>query len=245
VQRSNYYSFVFISIITVVCAGLLSVTSMALKPRQELNEIVEMKKNILKAVGIIDNQTKMSQDEILSVFNRSIESRIVNRNGESVILPDGISIDNIDPELEEQKNPDQQYLPVYIQKINGEIASCCVPIFGKGLWSTIYGYLALENDLKTIKGVTFYKHGETPGLGAEIVADWFTENFKGKKIFDKEGKLTSVKILKGKALESSPDFAHKVDGISGATKTCDGVNIFLLKDLQKYERFFINNRSSN
>ncbi len=244
-QQSNYYSFIFISIITIVCAGFLSVTSMVLRPKQELNEIVEMKKNILKAVGIIDNQTKMTQNEILSTFEKSIESLIVNHNGQNIKLPDGITIDNINPELEEQKKQDQQYLPVYIQKKDGDIIAYCIPIFGKGLWSTIYGYMALESDLETIKGVTFYKQGETPGLGADIAADWFTKNFTGKKIFDEEGKLSAVRICKGKAMKSSSKFIHEVDGISGATKTCDGVNIFILKDLKKYEQFLLSNRTNN
>jgi len=245
VQQNKYYSFIFISIITILCGGLLSITSMVLHPKQELNEIVEMKKNILKAVGIFNNQTKMSQNEILDSFDKSIESMIVNFNGQNVKLPAGVTIDNINPELEEQKNKEQQYLPIYILKKNEDFEAYCIPIFGKGLWSTIYGYLALEKDLETIKGVTFYKQGETPGLGADIATERFTKNFQGKKIFDENGNLISVKIIKGKVGESTPNHIHKVDGISGATKTCDGVNDFIIKDLKKYEQFLLKNRDKS
>ena len=244
-RQSKYYSFIFISIITIVCAGLLSFAAMALKPRQELNETVEMKKNILKAVGILNQQKKISQDEIINIFDNSIESMVVDYTGQKIELPEGITIDNVNPELEEQKTIDKQYLPVYLQKEHSKIVAYCLPIFGKGLWSTIYGYIALESDLNTIKGVTFYKQGETPGLGAEIAADWFTKNFNGKKIFDKNGNLTSVVIIKGVTEKTSPKFYHEVDGISGATKTCDGINIFILKDLTKYKNFLLSNRTNS
>ena len=113
-----------------------------------------------------------------------------------------------------------------------------MPVSGKGLWSTIYGYLALQTDLSTISGITFYKHGETPGLGGEIEKEWFTNNFKGKKIRDDNGVLTSVKVVKGKVIAGNPKEIHEVDGISGATLTGRGVANFLKVELKKYEPFF-------
>ncbi len=241
-RNSKYYPFIFISIITVLCAGLLSVTAIVLKPRQELNEVVEMKKNILLAIGVVESGNKISQEKILDIFDNSVESMVVKINGEKVELPAGITIDNIDPELEEKKNESKQLLPIYLQKENNKVVAYCLPIFGKGLWSTIYGYLALGSDLNTIKGITFYKQGETPGLGAEVSAEWFTKNFKGKKIFNTENDLLSVTVIKGKVDNSSVNSVHEVDGISGATKTCDGVNSFILKDLKKYQKFLLKTR---
>ena len=237
-QDNKYYSFIFISIIALVAAGLLSFAVMFLRPRQELNEAVEKKKNVLIAVEIIDAKKSVSQNEIIRKFEKLIEAIIVNQKGEKI--NSDLKVEDINPELEENKPADDQLLPVYLQKENGKIVSYCLPIFGKGLWSTIYGYLALENDLNTIKGITFYKNGETPGLGAEISQKWFTDNYKGKKIFDKSGRLISATIIKGTVDLSSSKAKHEVDGISGATKTCEGINIFLLKDLKKYEAFLQN-----
>jgi len=119
------------------------------------------------------------------------------------------------------------------------VTAYILPISGKGLWSTVYGYLALEQDGITIKGITFYKHGETPGLGGEIDKDWFKDSFKGKKIASPSGELVSVTIVKGKVIDRVPseEAYHCVDGISGATLTGNGINQFLKADLLKYEPY--------
>ena len=92
--------------------------------------------------------------------------------------------------------------------------------------------------METVKGITFYKHGETPGLGAEVEKPWFQENFKGKKIFNEDGELVSIKVYKS----SSGDDIHGVDGISGATVTSDGVTNFLKSTLSNYKPYFDRNR---
>ena len=89
-----------------------------------------------------------------------------------------------------------------------------------------------------MKGIRFYKHGETPGLGGEVEKDWFTNNFVGKKITDKNGLLVSIQSVKGQVDSSSPDSYHQVDGISGATMTTKGLNEFLMNDLKKYDSYF-------
>ena len=120
------------------------------------------------------------------------------------------------------------------------------PIVGKGLWSTLYGYFALEGDLNTVRGITFYKHGETPGLGGEISKPWFQENFAGKRILDDDGSLVSVSVVKGFAADqySDPgDLEHHVDGISGATITARGVSAMVKEALEQYEPYFSSIRS--
>ncbi len=243
-RRNRYYSFIFIAIITIVAAGVLSFAAKFLRPIQELNEAVEKKKNILQAVGLVKPTEKLSRETIIDKFDQTIKPLVVNYQGEIMTLPEGQTVADIDPETEAQKPIEKQLLPVYLQQQDGETVAYCLPVFGKGLWSTIYGYLALKQDLNTIKGITFYKHGETPGLGAEVATQWFTENFEGKQIFNKEGELVSVEIIKGQVTESTPQAYRKVDGISGATKTCDGVNDFLLKDLKKYKNYIVKNRTN-
>ncbi|MFP4548114.1 MAG: NADH:ubiquinone reductase (Na(+)-transporting) subunit C [Fidelibacterota bacterium] len=242
--ENRYYSFIFIAIITIVAAGVLSFAAQFLRPIQELNEAVEKKKNIMQAVGLVESTEKLSREAIINKFDQSIKPLAVNYRGEIMTLPEGQSVADIDPEAEARKPLEKQLLPVYLQQQDGETAAYCIPVFGKGLWSTIYGYLALKQDLNTIKGITFYKHGETPGLGAEVSTQWFTENFEGKQIFDRDSNLVSVEIIKGRVTESTPQAYRKVDGISGATKTCDGVNDFLLKDLEKYKNYIMKNRTN-
>ena len=97
---------------------------------------------------------------------------------------------------------------------------------------------ALEPDCKTAKGITFYKHGETPGLGGEIEKAWFQDNFKGKRFVDDTNSLIGIKVLKGAVDETSKEAYCQVDGISGATITSKGLESFLREDLSKYEPFF-------
>ena len=128
----------------------------------------------------------------------------------------------------------ESFYPLYKSK-----NAIIIPISGKGLWSTLYGYFALDiNNMNTVKGITFYKHGETPGLGAEVDKAWFQNNFINKEIFDENNNLVSIVVAKGKSGEN----IHAVDGISGATVTSDGVTQFLKRTLSNYKSYFDKNR---
>jgi Na+-transporting NADH:ubiquinone oxidoreductase subunit C len=119
-----------------------------------------------------------------------------------------------------------------------------LPISGKGLWSTIYGYLALEGDLDHVRGVTFYKHGETPGLGGECENPAWCATWSGKSILDAQKKLVGVAVKKGKVDGSIPaEKAHKVDGLSGATITSNGITNFVLADLKAFDGYLTGLRS--
>ena len=115
-----------------------------------------------------------------------------------------------------------------------------LPVSGKGLWSSLFGYFALDlENYSTVKGITFYEHGETPGLGAEISKDWFKSSFIGKEIF-LDNQLISIHVAKaGKADKKN---IHEVDGISGATITGRGVETLLKRDLLRYEPYLRNNK---
>ena len=96
-----------------------------------------------------------------------------------------------------------------------------------------------SNNYSTVKGITFYQHGETPGLGAEITKDWFKSSFIGKEIYS-NNKIESIKVAKaGQAKESD---LYEVNGISGATITSRGVEILLKRDLMRYENYFKDKR---
>jgi len=116
--------------------------------------------------------------------------------------------------------------------------SYVLPISGKGLWSTIYGYLALGEDAATVRGVTFYKHGETPGLGGECENPEWCAKWVGKSILDDSKKLVGVIVKKGAVDPTiADDKRHKVDGLSGATITCNGITKFVKSDLTAFEKY--------
>jgi Na+-transporting NADH:ubiquinone oxidoreductase subunit C len=232
VQREgNTYTFIFALIVCMVCSFSVSLVSEGLRAKKELNVLLDIKKNILKAVDLKEPlDPKTGDTAMLALYKEKIEEVVIDKDGNIV----------------EGKTPDEitqgdKLYPLYIYKENGKTASYCFPIEGKGLWSTIYGYLALESDAIFIRGITFYKHGETPGLGAEIEKKWFQDNFKGKCIWDIRGeKLVCPVLVKGKVADliSKEESQYYIDGISGATMTSKGVTAMLDKWLKVYEPFF-------
>jgi Na+-transporting NADH:ubiquinone oxidoreductase subunit C len=227
--HKNSYVFFFAAIVTISCSLLLATAANLLKDRQQENIALDIRKNILASAEL--GTTEMTRQDILGLYDKHIRSKVINLQGEEV--PDK-TVEQIDPKK------DLDLLPLYYAEDDGKIIAYIMPISGKGLWSTIYGYLALEQDLNTVKGITFYQHGETPGLGAEIEKDWFTDNFKGKKIYSPAGDLVSITLVKGKVVNliSESEAYHYVDGISGSTLTGKGLNNFLKKDLETYRPFF-------
>jgi len=205
---------------------MLSIAASALKERQDFNVEINRKLNVLKSFGVSvkDDDGKQIKPEVVEkYFTENISEITVDATSGQEVASSGDT---------------QNGLPLYVWKENGEISKYAFPISGKGLWSTIYGYLALEHDLETIAGITFYKHGETPGLGAEVEADWFQTNFKGKKV-SSDGQRIKFEIVKGKVADKYPNGNdHAVDGISGATITGNGVMRFMNAALDKYESYF-------
>ncbi len=232
-MRSNSYTVLFTAAITVVLGFLLSIAATSLKEKQLLNVELDIKKNILIALNIQPKGEKFTPDEIKAQYEKIVVPIVVDKTGAILENISSESIENIDNQF-----------PVFMQKMGNKIEGYAIPISGKGLWSTLYGYLALKPDGETVKGITFYQHGETPGLGGEIEKKWFTDNYKQKKIVDDKGALVSIQAVKGEADPTSPEYYHQVDGVSGATMTTKGLNIFLKSELKKYDPYFQNIRQS-
>jgi len=229
-MRSNSYTLLFTSAVTIILGLLLSLSSTALQERQDTNIENDIKKNILLSLGFTATpEYPWTSEYVQDIFVKNIVAIVVDENGRTV---KGKLPQDLNPEL------DFNLFPVFIKKINGLVDGYAIPISGKGLWSTLYGYFSVEADGKTVKGLTFYKHGETPGLGAEVEKKWFRDNFVGKRFIDDQGILVGIQIIKGKVDEFEQDSYHQVDGISGATMTTKGINSFLLKNLQTYDQFF-------
>ncbi len=205
-MREDAKTLTFAAIVCVTCSLLLSGTAAGLKSRQDANEAFDVKRNIVKAFGIdISNKKEWTRTKIEATFEKHVSEKTAGG------------------------------LPLFTWTDGGADAPSkyAFPISGKGLWSMLYGYLALDGDLKTIAGISFYKHGETPGLGAEIEKDWFLTQFKGKKLYA-DGAPTAFEVAK----PGSPPSDHSVDGISGATLTGDGVQALIRKDAAAYADYF-------
>ncbi len=230
-MHSNFQTFRFAILITFVCSLLLAAAATLLKPRQIENVKLDIKKNILKSAGITNPDADLSREDIQSLYKKNIDECVIDDKGVQV---EGKSPSEIDAKA------NGSLMALYQWKDGEDIKAYIIPISGKGLWSTIYGYLAIEPDGETVKGITFYQHGETPGLGGEIEKDWFTKSYIGKRIVNPQGELVSVTAVRGKIKDKVPEseFYHNVDGISGATLTARGVNAFLKENLKTYEPYF-------
>ena len=219
------------AVLCIVCTLFVSAASVKLRPLQKKNKLLDLKKNILNAAG-------MYKDGInIDVAFKKIEAKLVN-------LEDGSYVDGNPATFDQKKsskNPEtsiriageddiadikrrSKVAPVYIVKNEGgETQSVIVPMHGLGLWSIMYGFIALDKDLNTITGITFYQHGETPGLGGEIDNPKWRALWPGKLLKDDTGKLM-IEVIKGVVPENSPIKQHQVDGMAGATITSRGVS---------------------
>ena len=227
-RDSNFYTFLFVGIMIVGIASILAFTSQTLKPMQDENVKNEKMQNILSTVGI-----NVSRDEAEESYNRFITQELA-------IKMDGSINENINPfydlnlAKELKKDYKDQHFPLYVAEINSE-KYYIIELRGTGLWDAIWGYISLKSDFNTVNGVSFDHKGETAGLGAEITKEWFKESFKDEKIFDNEGKLVGITVLKGNNDPNNSDKDdHEVDAISGSTITGDGVTDMIYERINNY-----------
>ncbi len=225
----------FAAVVCIVCSLLLSVAASSLKAKQDFNVELDRKLNVLKAFGVATRDAggrALSGAEVERIFRENIREVILD--GATGRPVEGLT----SAQVGAKEIAERARLPLYTYERDGEILKYAFPVSGKGLWSTIYGYLALERDLATVAGVTFYRHGETPGLGGEVEKDWFQSNFKGKRVFA-DGRRQGFEVVKGTVADRYPQGNdHAVDGISGATLTGKGVTKFINRDLDLYEKYF-------
>ena len=228
-MRSDAYTIIFTMIVAVILGLGLSMTADSLRERQKLNVQLDIKKNILSVLGFEQN-ANWTDEDVQTMYDNNISEIIISSAGEVI---------------EDNNDSSEDTYKIYQSRDGSKVTGYAIPIAGKGLWGTMYGYFAIEPDVATAKGITFYKHKETPGLGAEVDKDWFKNNFIGKKFIDDSGELVSIEVIKGFVSDKDPDSKYKVDGISGATITGTGLTTFLKADLQKYEPYFARIRKLN
>jgi Na+-transporting NADH:ubiquinone oxidoreductase subunit C len=233
-QHSNAYIIGFAATVCLACSIVVSSAAVALRPRQVQNKELDRQKQVLTVAGLIEPGESLAGDEVQRRFDESIVARAVNlATGEYDESVDPAAFDQRkatkDPTLSRPAAPNNagvQRVPndavVYQKVSDGDVEMLILPIEGKGLWSTLYGFIALAPDASTIEGITFYEHGETPGLGGEVDNPSWKALWPGREAFDSDGEL-AIQVIKGHAGPPSEDPYH-VDGMSGATITSRGVS---------------------
>jgi len=235
--NSNTYIFIYSSALVIIVAAALSFAAIKLQPLQQKNKEDKKRQNILASVGI--ESTRENAAELYKKF--IIAENVIDSKGAK---KEGIDAFHINMKQEVAKKAEDRNLPLFICK-EKENQYLIIPLRGKGLWGPIWGYLALEKDLKTVHGIVFNHKGETPGLGAEIAQKPFQKQFIGKTIFDDEDNFTSINVYKGGkgAAKAAEDTEHGVDAISGGTITSKGVEAMLKNCLTPYQTYFKQNKN--
>jgi Na+-transporting NADH:ubiquinone oxidoreductase subunit C len=213
--------------VCVVCSVLVSTAAVCLKPIQDRNKTLEKKTNVVMAAGLLEAGQSGDVDKLFD----ELEVRVVDLSTDAFAADvDPESLDQVkdakDPELGMKVENDVakikkigKYQPVYFNREGDEVKRVVLPVYGKGLWSTMRGFLALDGDLRTIKSLSFHTHEETPGLGGEIDNPRWKQSWIDKQGFDENGD-PQIKVVKGRADKDADD---EVDGLSGATLTARGV----------------------
>lgn len=218
--NKNSYTFTFAAVMVVVVAAILSFAATLLKPMQDRNVSLEKKQSILGSIGI-----EVEREGAEAVYEQYITQALVLKGGKEV--NDLVAFD-VELKKEIVKEAAERNVPLYVADKDGE-KYFIIPLYGKGLWGPIWGYMALGKDVNTVYGATFDHKTETPGLGAEISTAVFMDQFPGKKIMDSQGDFVSIEVRKG---DASGDY--QVDGISGGTITSVGVQDMIKNSVEPY-----------
>lgn len=207
--NSNAYILLYATVMVVVVAAVLAVTSLSLQQRQYANELNEKKLSILLSLSAVGEN-----------YDEFIEAHVLDAEGRPTEESDVFALLNDLPGAFAAGR-----FPIF-QAADGRVV---IPVTGAGLWGPIWGYVALEKDMNTIAGIVMAHKGETPGLGAEIATPKYQQKFVGKKLFEGD-EFVSVTLRKG----GVKDPEHEVDAISGGTKTSDGVTDMLRTSIGHY-----------
>ena len=237
-QESTTRTLLVALVVCLVSSVFVAGAAVALKPTQAENRLLDKQRSILAIAGL--GEPGMSGKEVKALYNERIIAKLVD-------LETGTFSDEFDPQtfdpLVAAKDPAlsealpgsediasikrrERYSTVYIVEEDGKLDTLILPVRGYGLWSTLYGFLALKGDLNTVAGFGFYQHGETPGLGGEVDNPKWRGLWTGKELFDDNDKL-AIQIVKGNVDPQSAKADHQVDGLAGATLTSNGVDNLL------------------
>jgi len=215
--ESTAKNFLVTGAVAVVCSLAVSVTAVGLRQRRESNQDLDRMRHILAVAGLYDPSVPVAR-----AFAR-VEPRWVDLETGAYVAED-----EVDPAAGKALSPGEdlagiekreRYVQVYLVRDLGRVSQIVLPVRGRG-WSTLHGFLALDRDLTTVRGITFHKHDETPGLGAEVDSTRWQAGWQGKRIYGPGGEVR-LRVVKAGTATGTP---HEVDGITGATLTTEGVD---------------------
>lgn len=227
-------------LLCLICSIVVSTAAVVLKPLQDENKLLDKKRNILAAAGLL-----VEGKSVESLFEQ-VEAKIVNvKTGQFASDEDLKAAGIIDAETFDQRKASKNtnlsfalsssedissikrqslFATVYIvRNSSGQLDTIILPVHGYGLWSTLYGFLALEEDANTVVGLGFYEHAETPGLGGEVDNPKWKEVWPGKKVYNATWDV-KLGLIKGTVDKNNPGAMHQIDGLSGASLTSRGVS---------------------
>lgn len=236
-QQTAKYTITVTLIMCLVASVLVASAAVLLKPVQAANKTLDFKTNVLKIAGIYN------PDQTVEEQFKKVEVKIVDL--QSGKFTDAITdVDKFDqrassknPELSEKLSAEddiaklirrEKFAKVFLVNDENGLAKVILPVRGYGLWSTMSGFVALDKDLNTVIGFGFYEQLETPGLGGEVDNPKWKQLWVGKKVYSESGDV-KIEVIKGHVDGETPEAEHKVDGLSGATLTSNGV-----RNLVKY-----------
>ncbi len=234
-KESPLKAIIVVTATALLCSVLVTLTAVTLQPIQKAYADLERIRFIIGISGVEDSVDEMSELEIIVAY-QDIDVRLVDlQRGafDSSYDPDAFDMWKAaaDPQLNVPIPADEDVarlgqrsslVTVYLVRDGEQLQRLILPVYGQGMWSTIYGFIALENDLNTIADITFYEHGETPGIGDLILRPDWQAKWRGRKLYDEQN-LLRFRIIRGEVNASSPDAAYQVDGLTGATVTANGV----------------------
>ena len=243
-MASNNESVKHVLLVTVVlcfvCSVFVAVTAVLLKNKQEYNKQLDVEKNILEVSDIVDNAEYLSPRQISELYKKNVTVAIVDLRAGKFYTGKDINVATYDVK-DAIKNPklshvlpakedialikkEEYYAKIFMVKDDkGRIKVLILPVRGYGLWSTLYGFLALKGDFSTIQGLTFYEQKETPGLGGEVDNPRWKAQWHNKSILSASGAL-DIHVVKVGTNTNPEKEKHQVDAISGATLTSRGVD---------------------
>jgi Na+-transporting NADH:ubiquinone oxidoreductase subunit C len=220
-QKDDVNTIRFAAIICLVCSMALAGVQGSLRSIQERNKQIDGQINVLKALNpdFAPDGSPLSEEQRLSWFlEGQVPKELIPQYFENFVETEAIPLE------------DDKIGKLYTLNKDDQVLAYAFPAEGKGLWSTVHSYVGLQSDMATIRGITFFDHGETPGLGGECSKPWFQENFRGKLLWQ-DGEPAKLMIAKG---EAEPETEHNVDGMSGATITGNGIQKFVNLTYQQY-----------
>jgi Na+-transporting NADH:ubiquinone oxidoreductase subunit C len=233
-DRSARYTFGFAATVCAVCSILVSGSAVMLAPLRQANELMDRRRNVLLAGGLIVSDSSVSSDTIERLYSENVLPVLVDRKKGIPLAQKNEALYDYhsaqaNPGTSKMAKPNgggvvrlPDSLMTYEIMADGKLERIVIPIQGKGLWSTLYGFLALDGtDLGMVKAIAFYEHGETPGLGGEVDNPKWQAGWNGRRAFNDSFEPV-IGLVKGGA-GSVTDDPHGVDALSGATMTSNGV----------------------